>query len=95
MSHPWFESRSLEPGAVLPTATQAGPNPLEAVFGISLENPRPIQRGGKKRKNFFPGQEYSLEDINPHNDVDDPNAYARYTNPPQFMSLTPTPNPKP
>ena len=75
-THPWFESRSLAPGAVLPTATEAGPNPLEAVFGINLEAPRPSPRG-MKRKNFYPGQEYDLKDLNPHNHVEDPRAYAK------------------
>jgi len=77
-AHPWFESRSLLPGADLPSIAEAGPDPLEAVFGISLDNPRP-HASGKQRKLFYPGQEYAPKDLNPYNvaDMDDSKVLAK------------------
>jgi len=62
--HQWFETRRFGPGTQLPQASEAGPNPLEAVFGISLDNPRPNRKGPKARM-FYPGHEYEPEDMDP------------------------------
>jgi len=76
--HQWFESRSLAPGTALPTAAQAGPNPLEAVFGVLMDSPQP-RADGKVRKTYYPGQDYQPKDLNPHNDkgFDEPRNIAR------------------
>jgi len=71
--HPWFESRSLAPHAELPSLAEAGPNPLEAVFGLSLDSPKP--RGGKKRRTYYPGMNYAAKDLNPYGQEDEQVAF--------------------
>jgi len=71
----WFESESLTKASD-PSAPE-GPDPLMTVFGIGLDNPQPMAKG-KKRKVFFPGQEYEPKDLNPYNtEENDPRAIAR------------------
>lgn len=71
----WLDSQSLTERST-PSAAE-GADPLLTVFGIMMDNPLPM-KNGKKRKTFFPGQDYDAKDLNPYNSEEhDPRAIAK------------------